>query len=73
MSGICLESVIYAVCGQEALLYSPLACLLKEIPDSSPSNKADRQVVTDGCSEMDSLMRSAEQTSMVQPPLYLST
>lgn len=43
MSGICLESVIYAVCGQEALLYSPLACLLKEIPDSSPSNEADRQ------------------------------
>lgn len=56
------------ICGTGALRHTPWACLRREIHDSSTPNKADRQVVTDRHAEMDSVMRTAEQTSVVRPP-----
>lgn len=60
--------IVGKICGLGALLYTPWACLLREIHDSSTPNKADRQVVTDRHAEMDSVMRAAEQTSVVRAP-----
>lgn len=48
-----------------ALPYPPWACLLREIHDLGFFNKADRQVVTDRQTQIDAVMRTAEQTSVV--------
>lgn len=61
--------IVGQICEQAALPYIPRACFLREIHDSSTSNKADRQVVTDRHAAMDSVMRAAEQTSAVPPPM----
>lgn len=61
------------ICGLGALPYTLWACLLREIHNSSTLNKADRQVVTDRHAEMDSVMRTTEQTSMVQPACFTIT
>lgn len=53
------------ICGPRALPYPQWACLLREIHDSSFFNKADRQVVTDRPDEMESVMRTTEQTPML--------
>lgn len=65
--------IVGKICGLGALLYTPWACLLRETHDSSTPNKADRQVVTDRHAEMDSVMRAAEQTSVVRAPSPMIT
>lgn len=59
--------IVAKICGPGALPYTLWACLLREIHDSSTLNKADRQVVTDRHAEIDSVMRTTEQTSVVHP------
>ncbi len=60
--------IVAKICGLRVLLYTPWACLLREIHDSSSVNKADRQVVTDRHAGADSVMRTTEQTSVIHTP-----
>ena len=63
--------IVAKICGLGVLPYTLRACLLRENHDSGALNKADRQVVTDRHTEVDSVMRTTEQTSVVHPPLML--
>lgn len=60
--------IVAKICGPGTLPYAQWACFLRENHDSSFLNKADRQVLTDRHTEIDSVMRTAEQTSVVHPP-----
>lgn len=62
--------IVAKICGPGVLPYTLWACLLREIHDSSILNKADRQVVTGRHTEIDSVMRTTEQTSVVHPPCF---
>lgn len=61
--------IVAKICGPRALPYPPRACLLREIRDSGFLNKAYRQVVTDRHAEIDSVMRTPEQTLCGPPPV----
>lgn len=62
--------IVAKKCGPGALPYPLWACLLREIHDSISLNKADRQVVTDRQTEIDSVMSTTEQPSLVHPPCF---